>query len=401
MDELTSHLLILAGALLLGAALAVVMAASNFCTLGAVADWVTTGDRRRFRAWLLAMAAAIAGAIALQSAGMFDPAATRVPYASAMFAWPRHVIGGLLFGGGMALCSGCPSKLLLRAGFGSGKAVVALLCAALGATLVLRTRFYEYVFHPWVEPVSIDLARFGLPDQRLPSVLLHPLGLSDTTSAAWLGIACAALLAIAALRWGHLRLSRSQALGAIAIGALITLGWLLTSSPLGQRWIEDAEFLLEIPPGVGVQSFTFIAPLADGISWLRTPTDLHRFTFGMAGMVGMLLGACGHALSRRRWRWDWFRAAGELLRPACGGIMLGIGGVLALGCSIGQGLTGISTLALGSLLTVIAILVGCALTIKTEYYLLVHTDRGIGAALLTAAVDLRLLPKRCRRLDKL
>lgn len=398
MNELTSHVLILAGALLLGAALAVAMAASNFCTLGAIADWVTTGDRRRFRAWLLAMATAIAGAIALQVFGEFDPAATRVPYASAVFAWPRHLLGGLLFGAGMALCSGCPSKQLLRAGFGSGKALVALCLAAVGAALLTRTRLYEYAFYGWIEPLSLDLMRFDLPDQRLPTLVLRPLGADDPKLAALFGGALAALLAAMAVWLGRLRLRPVQLVGAIAIGVIITLGWWATTSALGQRWIEDAEFLLEIPPGIGVQSFTFIGPLADATAWLSAPADPYRITFGMAGIGGMLLGACGYALGKRRWRWEWFNSAGDFLRHLCGGLALGIGGVLALGCSIGQGLTGISTLALGSVLTVLAILLGCALTIKTEYYLLVYADQGsVRDAFIAAAVDLRLLPRRWRR----
>lgn len=401
MPEFPPQIIVLLGAAALAVLLGVVMAATNFCTLGAVSDWVTTGDRRRFRAWLLAMAMAIAGATLLQLFGSFDPVATRIPYAAPVFAWPRYLLGGLMFGTGMALCSGCPSRQLVRAGMGSGKALLTLACIALAAALMTRTAFYEYTFQRWMQPLFIDLGRFGLPDQRLPTIILGPIGVDGRIANGLCGLAAATLLAGYALRSGTLRLRRGLRLGAILIGVVITLGWLLTSSALGRRWIEDAEFMLEIPPGVGVQSFTFVGPLADTLSWFHHPGDIHRFTFGMAGVAGMLLGAYGYALKVRRWRWEWFRSAGDLLRQVCGAALLGIGGVLALGCSIGQGITGVSTLALGSAATVVAILVGCALTIKTEYYLLVYAERGnLFVALIAAAVDLRLLPKRCRRLDR-
>jgi len=80
---------------------------------------------------------------------------------------------------------------------------------------------------------------------------------------------------------------------------------------------------------------------------------------------------------------------------------MGIGGVLAMGCTIGQGITGISTLALGSFLALGAIILGSATTMKVLYYKMLYEDASVFDALLSGWVDLHILPRSLRRLDAL
>lgn len=116
----------------------------------------------------------------------------------------------------------------------------------------------------------------------------------------------------------------------------------------------------------------------------------------------MILGSLLFALLARRFRIEWFVDLRDFLFHLIGAVLMGVGGVLALGCTIGQGVTGVSTLALGSFIATASIIFGSALTLKMQYYRLVYeSEASFGKALVSGLVDLHLLPKRLRKLDAL
>ena len=155
---------------LLGFILGYVVNKTNFCTMGAVSDLVNIGETSRLKAWLLAITTAILGVTILEFIGMVDVSDSRIPYRSSVFFWPRYIIGGIMFGIGMTLASGCGNKILIRIGGGNIKSIVVLFIAGLMALLMTRTDFYGLLFHSWMNPISPDLAKIGIADQSIQTI---------------------------------------------------------------------------------------------------------------------------------------------------------------------------------------------------------------------------------------
>jgi hypothetical protein len=329
--------------------------------MGAVSDIVAMGDWNRMRMWLLAIAVAILGANALDLAGLVD--LRKSIYPTANFTWLSYVVGGLLFGVGMTLGSGCGSKTLVRVGGGNLKSVVVLVFMAISAYMTLRGLFGAFRVAV-LEPVSVQLA--GAQD--LPSVLSRALGFER--GATKLG---AALLVGGGL--GAFALAPREArtadviLGGTVVGLVIVAGWWVTGH-LGYL-PEHPETLDEafVATNTGrMESLSFVAPQAFLLELLMLWTDKSKsVTFGIAAALGVIAGSAAYALVARKFRLESFRDPVDMLRHMLGGTLMGFGGVVALGCTVGQGISGFSTLALGSILTFLSIVAGAALTIRYEY----------------------------------
>ena len=148
------------------------------------------------------------------------------------------------------------------------------------------------------------------------------------------------------------------------------------------------------------QSFTFINPLGQSLGYLASGFQSSLLTFGVVAVAGVILGSFLYALISRGFRFEWFSSGRDFVNHVIGGVLMGFGGVLAMGCTIGQAITGISTLAIGSMLTFGAIFLGSALTMKVQYYKMVYEDQAtFFKALITGLVDLRLLPQSLRQLE--
>ncbi|MGZ9081523.1 MAG: YeeE/YedE thiosulfate transporter family protein, partial [Rhodoplanes sp.] len=165
----------------------------------------------------------------------------------------------------------------------------------------------------------------------------------------------------------------------------------ITGGSLGREWLDWAQLEVEAPTRVAVQSYTFISPMGDTARYLMSPKNLLLLNFGVMALVGVIVGSFLYAVVTRSFRVEWFANFRDFLAHAVGGILLGIGGVLAMGCTIGQGVTGLSTLALGSILALISIVFGSALTMKVQYHLLDEMD--FVRALRHALADMKLMPK--------
>ncbi len=395
-----THKVLLSG-FLLAMVLGAVVRKTGFCTMGAISDWVNMGHKGRLHAWFFAIAVAVVGVLVLELGGSADLSTTLPPYRSALFMWPRYLLGGLMFGVGMTLASGCGNQTAVRIGGGNTKSILVFLVMGLWAYLMTKTDFYGYVFHSWMLPLSVDLARAGIDSQALNSVLA---GLVGVTSSPLLQGVVAAVVALGflvpVLRSRHFRERFDFFLSGAVVGAVVVAAWYLTGGAMGVEWKEFAQFMDQPPAGVDPQSLTFVNPTGEALYYLSRPGETGLITFGVVVYVGVVAGSLLYSLVMRRFHFEWFRSLGDFVNHVVGGTLMGIGGVLAMGCTIGQGVTGVSTLALGSLLALGSIILGSALTMKVAYYRLVYeNEAGFWAALVSSLVDLRLLPKGMRRLE--
>ena len=332
----------------------------SFCTMGAITDVVNFGDWRRMRMWLLAIAVAIAGVSALQAAGLVD--FSKSLYTGARVPWLSHLLGGFLFGFGMTLASGCGSKTLIRAGAGNLKSLVVLAFLAIAAYMTIKG-----AFAPWhingLDRLRLDV---GAPTSDL-GTLATAWGLGHAARL-WVPLAVAAAIGVFVIADREFRSTAELIVGGLVIGAVIVGGWYL-SGHVGYL-AEDPATLEEkfVATNSGrPESYSFVAPVAYLLELLVLWTDQSRvLTFGIAGVLGMLVGSAAMALATRTFRWEGFGSVEDVGNHVVGAILMGFGGVTALGCTIGQGLTGLSTLGIGSMLTFGAIVAGCVGAVKYQ-----------------------------------
>jgi uncharacterized membrane protein YedE/YeeE len=349
-----------------GFALAIVFGAvaqkTDFCTMGAVADIVNMGDWTRMRMWLLAIAVAMAGANALDLTGVVD--LSRSAYPAPGWPWLASIVGGLLFGVGMTMASGCGSRSLVRIGGGNLKSLVAMVFLALAAALTIRG-----VLSPLrTEVLSAFAIRFD-QGQDLSWLVASAMGTGKRVVQPWIASALVLALLAFVLKDRDFRADRPRFFGAVVLGLTIIGGWYVTGH-LG--FInEDPETLQEMYVGTKSarpESFTFIGPAANALELLQFWTDQSaRITFGVAVIAGTVAGSFAYALYKRRFRWESFASAADMRNHMIGGVLMGFGGVAAMGCTIGQGITGVSTLALGSIVVFFSIIAGAALTMRMQY----------------------------------
>ncbi|GMR07081.1 MAG: YeeE/YedE family protein [Gammaproteobacteria bacterium] len=378
----------------LAVVLGIVVHKTNFCTMGAISDWVNMGDKGRMYAWLLAIAVAMSGVLLLEQLGIINLDMTMPPYRTANFAWIRYLLGGLIFGVGMTLAGGCVNKTLIRIGGGNMKSLFVLFIGGIFAFLMTKTDFYHYGFHIWMSPLTIDLQNYGMNSQQITTMVGSLFGVADSN---WFHPLAAALIILTFLYFifrSRDFLSRfDNILGGTVVGLIVVAGWYVTAGPLGQEAVEAASFMDSPPPGVGAMSFTFVNPMGETLYYLANPLEISLITFGVAILVGVIVGSFIYALFTGNLRFEWFSSMKDLVRYLFGGILMGIGGVLAMGCTFGQGITGFSTLALGSLVAFASFILGCAITMKFEYYRMVYEDASVMDALLAALADVRLIPR--------
>ncbi|MBM3354674.1 MAG: YeeE/YedE family protein [Betaproteobacteria bacterium] len=336
---------------------------TNFCTMGAVSDWVNMGDLGRMRMWLLAIAVALLGSSGLHLAGIVD--LSKSIYQAPNFTWLAYIVGGFLFGVGMTLGSGCGSKTLIRIGGGNLKSLVVFVFLGIAAYMTLRGLFGALRVNV-LEQASVALST----GQDLPSLLAAGTGVAKAT---WIAVLAGVIgLALVAFAYAsaQFRANFDYTLGGVVTGLVVVGGWYV-SGKLGYL-AEDPNTLQEafVATNTGrMESFSFVSPMAFTLDYLMLWTDKSKIiTYGIASAAGVVAGSAAYALASRSFRWEGFRDAEDTASHIIGGILMGFGGITALGCTIGQAVTGVSTLALGSLVTFAAIVAGSALTMKVQYW---------------------------------
>ena len=348
---------------------------TRFCTMGAVSDWVNIGDTGRMRMWLLAIAVAVLGSNALQLAGLID--LSKSIYTGPNFTWLSYLLGGFLFGVGMTLGSGCGSKTLIRVGGGSLKSLVVAVFLGIAAYMTLRGLFGAFRVGV-LEKAAITLA----PGQDLPSLIAAALGVGKRTLIAVLGALVGGGLLAFVYSSRDFRANFDYTLGGVVTGLVVVGGWYV-SGVIGHV-AEDPNTLQEafVATNSGrMESFSFVSPLAFSLEYLMLWTDKSRIiTYGIASALGVIAGSATYAIASRSFRWEGFRDAGDTANHIVGGLLMGFGGITALGCTVGQGISGFSTLALGSMITFLAIVAGSAATMKYLYWRMSGASRGNGDA---------------------
>lgn len=333
---------------------------TQFCTMGAVADVVGFGDWSRMRMWALAVGCAIVGFNTMVGLGWVE--AGKSIYAAPRLAWLGHAAGGLMFGFGMVLASGCGSKMLVRVGGGNLKSLVVVIVLGVAALATLRgvTAVWRVTL---IDPVALTLAT----GQDLPSLLAHASGVARPAAALVAGAVFGALL----LGWALARREGRQGdvlLGGIGIGAVIVATWWV-SGRLGHlaehpQTLEEAFLATN---SQRMESLSFVAPIAYTIDWLILFSDRSKvLTLGIVTTLGVVAGSAAVALATRTFRWEGFAGVEDTANHVAGATLMGVGGIMALGCTVGQGLSGLSTLSLGSAIAVAGIVAGAVLALRWQ-----------------------------------
>jgi len=368
--EFTVHHQVLGAVFVIAVIMGAVVNKTHFCTMGAVSDWINIGDTGRMRAWVFAMAVSLLGVMVLEATGAVNLSAeTFPPYRTANFAWPRYIVGGLMFGIGMVLASGCGNKTLVRVGSGNLKSLAVLLVGMAAAYLMLWSPLFEKAFLPWLQPATINLAQHGIPTQQAGDVIAKLVAQAPSKNFS-LGIAAlvaAGMLAFA-FKSRDFRGNSDHLLSGVVVGLAVVAGWYLTGGPLGQAWKEYAEMATDIPSRVQVQSYTFVSPMGDTARYLLDPMKTSLVNFGVVSLAGVIAGSFMYAVATRNFRIEWFASFGDFVNHIVGGVLMGVGGVLSMGCTVGQAITGMSTLAVGSMLTFVAIVAGAVAVMKFQYW---------------------------------
>jgi len=329
------------GGLIVGCAFGAFVFATNYCAMGSLSDIHNFGDYRRFRAWILAAATALVGAQALQAAGVV--ALDKSMYLAAPgLNWAGHIIGGVMFGFGMVFTGGCPSRNLARAGSGDLRSLLTLVVLGLVAYMTIGG-----IFAPGRSALE-QATSLGLPAQGLGDLLAGATGLGTGAGRLILVVVVAGLALAYVFSNASFRSSRVHVLSGVGVGMTVIAGWALTGLAFDELATRP------VPP----ISLTYVRPTGDAIEWLTRFTAAPMPGFGVASVFGALLGACAASLKMGRFKVSSFSDTGDTLRNLFGAALMGIGGVMALGCTVGQSITGVSTLALGSFLTFAAIVAG-------------------------------------------
>jgi len=370
-------------------AIALVMGAvvnkTNFCTMGAVSDWVNMGDTGRLRAWFLAIAVALIGVTLLEKTGLANISQTFPPYRGGSLAWVENLLGGLIFGVGMTLASGCGNKTLIRIGGGNLKSIVVLAIIGLIAYFMTNpfpgtdSTLYSMLFYGWTNPLAINLGTA----QDLGSVLG---GDNAATVRLVLGLVLAIGLFAFIFKSADFRGNFDNILGGLMVGLAVVALWYVSSN-VGVNVPDEGSYTLTNyynewdmladseagKPAAGAplsaQSFTFINPMGQTLGYASHGFDRTLLTVGIMALFGVMAGSLLWSIISRSFRVEWFSSIKDFVTHVIGATLMGFGGVLGMGCTIGQGITGVSTLAIGSLITFVAIIIGSALTMKVQYRL--------------------------------
>ncbi len=359
-NALTSQVLWLA--LIFSIIFGVITQRTHFCTLGAVSDIVNMGDWTRMRMWAMAIGVAMIGFFGLVWLELIDPA--QVLYASNRVIWLSALVGGLMFGFGMVLSSGCGSKTLVRMGSGSLKALVVFLVMGLSAFATLKG--ITAVFRAGVlDPVAIDMAG----NASLPAWFSQMFNVAPRAA----GLGLALVLGLGLIAWalaGRDFLRLDNLLAGIGLGAVITAMWWVSGNVgfVAEHPDTLQEAFLATNSGKS-EALSFVAPFAYVLDWLMFFSDKSKvLTIGIVSVFGVVLGSAIYAVSTRTFRWQGFRDTQDTANHMLGGVLMGVGGVCAMGCTIGQGLSGISTLSFTSFIALVSIVLGAFVGLKFQMW---------------------------------
>ncbi len=319
-----------------GVALGLASAIGRFCTLGAIEDALYGQDKKRLRMWGLAIAVAITGVFVLNALGQVEYATSR--FFIFKFRIVAAVLGGLMFGWGMALAGNCGFGALARMAGGDLRSFVVATVMAISAYMMIGgpTAALREILFP---TVVVDPAA---PAQGIADLIGDSIGVAPILPA----LLIAALIALWAFWDRGFRTSRTHVFWSVVVGLAIVSGW------WGTTWIAENGF-----GGAEIESHSFSAPLGETLVYAMTWTGA-SMNFGTGSVAGVVLGSFVGTQIKGRFRWEACDDPRELGRSVLGGFLMGTGGVLAIGCSIGQGLTAFSALSYSAPIVLGSIYIG-------------------------------------------
>jgi hypothetical protein len=333
-----ANIVILAG-LAIGLVYGAVGLVSGFCLMSSLRGWWAKGDSRLVRTYALAMGTGVLVTQLLAAYGFVDLG--KSIYLQPTFSVPLMFAGGILFGYGMVMSNGCGSRALVLLGKGNLRSFVVVIVLGITAEMTLKGL---------IAPARIVLLQASQTSATVTSLpaWLSSIGLHGTAARLVAAAAIGAALVIFAFAHQPFRRAPGQIAAGLVVGLLVAAGWFAT----GYLGADDFN-------PVPVTSLTFIAPIADSLQYAMLSTGL-SLNFGIITVAGVFAGSLITALLTGRFEFEGFSSPRHLLRSAGGAALMGAGGAMAFGCSVGQGLTGLSTLALASFVAVAGIFAGTA-----------------------------------------
>jgi uncharacterized protein len=335
--------IVILAALVIGLIYGAVGLLSGFCLMSSLRGWWAEGDGRLVRTYALAMGIGIAASQCLAAFELVDLG--KSIYLQPTFSAPLMFFGGLLFGYGMVMSNGCGSRALVLLGRGNLRSFVVVIVLGIFAEMTLKGL---------IAPARVALLQVSQTTATVTSLpaLVSGAGLHGMAARMLPALALAAALLIFAFAHGPFRRSPGQVAAGLIVGLLVAAGWFAT----GYLGADDFN-------PVPVTSLTFIAPIADTLQYAMLSTGL-TLNFGIVTVAGVFAGSLVTALATGRFHLEGYTSPRHMLRSAGGAALMGAGGAMAYGCSVGQGLTGLSTLALASFVAVAGILLGTAVGLR-------------------------------------
>ncbi len=333
-------MLLTLGGFLCGFAAGAAALYGRLCSMSAIEDALIARDFRAAKAWGLALAVATMLTAITAQVLRFDPAAS--VYASNPIDIVGTLVGGLLFGLGMALAGTCSFGLLVRAGSGDLRALVSAIFVGIAAFA-----FTAGVLSPVRQAIggifSVDLDPYG--GSLVPGLAAEVTGLDQSVLLVVVPAIVVVLLGAIAVLDGRMRVRPRLMIAAVVLGSAVAAGWVVTASAI--TWMETSR----------LESLSFVAPT--GRLVLQVMTDaLREVGFGVASVAGVVCGALTIAIIKDQVRWEAFDDVREMRRHLFGATLMGIGGVLAKGCTIGQGMSAASALIISAPIVMIGVVIG-------------------------------------------
>jgi len=342
MEEMEVGTVVAIAGLVLGGAFGATAQRTNFCTMGAISDMVFMGNWNRMRAWMMAIAVAMLVSQAMHALEIIDLGESI--YLTTNLGWAGAIIGGLMFGFGMTLGGGCGNKTLVRLGAGNLKSLVVAIVLGIFAYMTLRGLIG--MGRVELEAVTnLDLSG-NYESQGIPDLLAGLTGASADMLRWIVTILLGGGLLAFCFKDAGFRASKRDMAAGLIIGLLVPAAWYAT----GVIGFDDFE-------PTPLNSFTFVNPTGESIMYLMTFSGA-KINFGIAAVGGVIAGAFAMAMATGSFRIESFTDASDMIRHLIGAALMGTGGILALGCTVGQGITGMSTLALGSAIALASIVAG-------------------------------------------
>ena len=339
---------------------------THFCTMGAISDIYNMGSWTRMRMWGMAAGVAMIGFYIMAWLGLINP--NQTIYSSGRIIWLSALVGGGMLGFGMVLASGCPSKTLVRIGEGNLKSLVVFFFMGFAAFATMRG------MAAMLRANTVDHVAFNIPTgSAVPAWLSDMLGGDPGFTGLIMALVVGGGLVIWALWSTKFRSAGKNLLAGLGIGMVIEAMWRIIGH-MGYV-AENPETLEPMYLGTAggrMQALSFTSPIARTLDWFMSFDANTILTLGVVTVFGAVLGSFIHSLYNRSFQWEGFSSTQDTALHVVGGLFMGVGGVTAGGCTVGQGLSGLSTLSVTSMIALTGIMLGGVIGLRLQLWLLMR-----------------------------